>query len=63
MQESVFECRLSTGMRERLKKKLEKLEVETGFILIYRLYDKAKYTAIGKVPEDVTTAEEHAFVV
>ena len=63
VQESVFECRLSVGMRERLKKKLEKLEVETGFILLYRLYDQAKRIAMGKVPEDVTTVEEHAFVV
>jgi CRISPR-associated protein Cas2 len=63
VQESVFECRLSVGMRERLKKKLEKLEVETGFVLVYRLYDNAKKTAIGNVPEDINDIEEHAFVV
>ena len=63
VQESVFECRLSVGMRERLKKKLEKLEVETGFILVYRLYDNAKRSAIGNVPADINSEEEHAFVV
>ena len=63
VQESVFECRLSVSMRERLRKQLEALELKTGFILVYRVYDKSKRIAIGNIPDDMVEVEEHAFVV
>lgn len=63
VQESVFECRLSIGMREQLKKKLQKLEIKTGFVLIYRIYDNAKRIAIGDAPEYIKPQEEHSFIV
>ncbi len=63
VQESVFECRLSTALREKLIRKLEDLGLKTGFILIYRLNDQAKRTALGAVPDDIKGEEEHAFVV
>ncbi len=63
VQESVFECRLSAGMREKLCRTLEGLEIKTGFILIYHLHNQAKRRAVGQVPAEVKNRKEHAFVV
>ncbi|MBN2535487.1 MAG: CRISPR-associated endonuclease Cas2 [Spirochaetales bacterium] len=47
IQKSVFECLLSRGLKRELIKKLEKLNIKTGFIKLYR-YDKTiKNTIIG----------------
>lgn len=47
VQKSVFECRLSRGMRDELLKKLKKLEIKTGFIKVYRLEYSSKKNVIG----------------
>ena len=63
VQESVFECRLSVAMRQRLTEKLETLEVATGFILLYRLFDNAKRSIIGAAPSNICSEETHSFIV
>ncbi len=63
VQESVFECRLNRALREKLCRQLEKLELETGFILLYRLRENAGRLAVGSLPAGIVGEEEHAFVV
>lgn len=63
VQKSVFECRLSKSGKGKLISKLQALELETGFALIYRLRDGAKRSAIGLVPANIKESEEHSFIV
>lgn len=50
VQKSVFECRLTAGMRNRLATRLEKLELATGGVLLYRLNERSRAIAIGDCP-------------
>jgi len=63
VQKSVFECPLSKGRKHELEKRLEKLALDTGFVLIYRIGDKTHRSAIGQVPGDVAVGNPHAFVI
>lgn len=63
VQKSVFECPLSKGRKHELEKRLEKLDLDSGFVLIYRIDEKAKRTAIGQVPGHVAVENPHAFVI
>ncbi len=60
VQESVFECDLTTRLKNRLVAKLERLEVETGFISIYPL-GSHKPKDIGNAPPRIN--ENYAFVI
>ena len=42
IQKSVFECRLNKKGKEELIKKLENLEIKTGFVKMYRLEQTQK---------------------
>ena len=61
VQKSVFECRLSLSDRNALITQLTRLQVESGSIKIYRLYDGAKHIVIGEPMED--RDGEFAYVV
>ena len=50
VQKSVFECRLSVGMRARLAARLQALELASGGVLVYRLNDRSRAIAIGDCP-------------
>jgi CRISPR-associated protein Cas2 len=50
-QKSVFELRLNKTAKKRLMGRLEKLEIKTGFIKIYRLEHTWRGEVIGKGPE------------
>ena len=50
VQKSVFECRLTQSSRSELIRKLEALEIRTGFVKVYRLEYVAKSPVIGKPP-------------
>lgn len=52
-QKSVFECRLRRGDRERLERELEALNLETGYVFIYRLQANAAKIVIGKPPPSI----------
>jgi CRISPR-associated protein Cas2 len=48
VQKSVFECMLTRKDRNQLVERLEKLELETGFVKIYRLIYSSKNSIIGR---------------
>ena len=50
VQKSVFECRLTVAMRNRLAARLENLELATGGVLLYRVHDHSRTIAIGDCP-------------
>jgi CRISPR-associated protein Cas2 len=47
IQKSVFECRLSKKGKVDLVKALERLDIKTGFIKLYRLEYSTKNVCIG----------------
>jgi CRISPR-associated protein Cas2 len=63
VQKSVFECPLSKGQRHDLERRITKLELDSGFILIYRIDKKTRRAAYGQVPSDLNEPSDHAFVI
>jgi len=63
VQKSVFECPLTKGKKQQLEKMLGNLELDTGYVLIYRLDVKSKRAALGVVPDDLAKEEPHAFII
>ncbi len=61
VQKSVFECLLSPRAKARLIDELDRLELETGFIYIYRVSKVSKRIGLGKVPPSADN--DFAFVV
>ncbi|GER94333.1 CRISPR-associated endonuclease Cas2 [hot springs metagenome] len=62
IQKSVFECRLDRKNRDELIKKLNALNIQTGFIKIYRLEYSYKSNIIGvKDTDDID--DGYVFVV
>jgi CRISPR-associated protein Cas2 len=51
VQKSVFECRLNRRGKEQLIEKLKALNIETGFIKVYRLEYSSKDIVIGDKKE------------
>lgn len=62
IQKSVFECRLTRRTRDELIKRLEKLEVKTGFIKLYRLEYATKNQSIGAMSRN-SPDSGNAFIV
>ena len=48
IQRSVFECKLTVKDRNELIQKLENLNIQTGFIKIYRMVYQSNNNIIGK---------------
>ena len=48
IQKSVFECRLNKRGKEDLIAKLKKLDIQTGFVKVYRLEYSSRNEIIGK---------------
>ena len=53
VQKSVFECRMSKGVRERLVVELEALDLKTGFVYIYQLQPRIGRLEVGRAPSAV----------
>lgn len=52
VQESVFECLLTSRLKSALKYRLEKATIETGSVLIYRMSEGSPRMSVGQaVPE------------
>lgn len=49
-QKSVFECRLTRSQHEKLRRELAQLELESGFVMIYRITPNTQPLGIGQVP-------------
>jgi len=48
LQYSVFECRLTRADKQRLSQRLERMQLQSGSVKLYRLYDGARHAVIGK---------------
>ena len=62
IQKSVFECRMTKKGKKDLIEQLEKLEIETGFVKIYREEYSSESCTVGKKPER-TPDDGNVFVV
>lgn len=62
VQKSVFECRMNKKMLNELIDKLEKLNLKTGFIKIYRLEYTSKNRIIGKKNKE-NIDDGYAFII
>jgi CRISPR-associated protein Cas2 len=62
VQKSVFECRLNKKGREQLREKLQRLNIKTGFIKVYRLEYSLKNEVIGEQKEK-TIDDGPAFII
>ncbi|MFZ1977085.1 MAG: CRISPR-associated endonuclease Cas2, partial [Bacteroidota bacterium] len=51
VQKSVFECRMNRKAKIELIDALDKLDIKTGFIKVYRLEYQSKTDVIGKEKE------------
>lgn len=63
VQKSVFECRMNRRGKEELVRKLKNLNIETGFIKIYRLEYATKNLSIGRAVPESSLDDGHAFIV
>lgn len=62
VQKSVFECRLNRKGREDLILKLQRLEIKTGFVKVYRLEFSSKKDVIGDGSKK-SIDEGNAFII
>ena len=62
VQKSVFECRLNKRGKEDLIEQLKKLNIETGFIKVYRLEYSSKEIVIGE-KEKADIDNGNAFII
>lgn len=62
VQKSVFECTLDKRGREELIERLEKLEIKTGFVKIYRLEYSWKECTIGEKKKK-SIDDDYAYIV
>jgi len=62
VQKSVFECRLNRRGKEELIEKLKKLNIETGFIKVYRLEYSSREIVIGE-KEKADIDDGNAFII
>jgi CRISPR-associated protein Cas2 len=61
-QKSVFECRLDKRGKQDLIEKLQEINLQTGFIKIYRLEFSSKTDVIGR-KEEPGIDDENAFII
>jgi CRISPR-associated protein Cas2 len=62
IQKSVFECRMNRKGKTDLIEQLEKLQLKTGFVKIYRLEYSSRSEVVGE-PKEESIDEGNAFVV
>lgn len=62
IQKSVFECRLKKREKEELIAGLQKLDIQTGFVKVYRLEYTSRNEVIGKKEGEDFDAG-HAYIV
>ncbi|MCP5517575.1 MAG: CRISPR-associated endonuclease Cas2 [Verrucomicrobiales bacterium] len=62
VQYSAFELRLTPATRQTLLRRLEALELKSGFLYLYRRAGHRDRTAIGQAPADPLDEANHAYV-
>ncbi len=63
VQKSAFELRLTPATRQTLLRRVEALQLQSGFLYLYRRAGGHDRTAAGTVPEDPLAEDRHAFVL
>lgn len=63
IQKSVFECRMTKRHKEELIEKLSKLDLQTGFVKLYRLEYSSKNVIIGNKKDEKNIDEGDAYVI
>lgn len=59
VQKSVFECKLDQKVKERLLRRLEAIDIQTGFIKIYKLETLIGSKTIGNKPSDIDSGSAY----
>ena len=62
IQKSVFECRMNKKWKDDLIEVLKKLDIQTGFVKVYRLEYSSQNCVIGKT-EDTDVDNGCVFIV
>jgi CRISPR-associated protein Cas2 len=63
IQFSAFELRLSAAAHRSLVRRLEALELQSGWVAVYRISARTQRRAIGKVPPNPLSDDRHAWVI
>ena len=63
VQKSVFECRLTRSAKERLVSRLENLQLQSGFLYLYKLGPQIQRHGVGKLPPAPFAEERFSFQV
>jgi len=63
VQKSAFECTLSRSGREKLRGRLEELDLQTGFVLLYQIQSKSRRLSVGQSPPILDFDAGAAFIV
>ena len=63
VQKSAFECDLTRGSRATLERKLQTLELKTGYVFLYRVQTQSARLAFGTVPDNPLDDAHYAFIV
>lgn len=63
VQYSVFELRLSPGMKARLLRRLTDLDLKTGWVALYRRQHGSTPDTAGIVPERPLKEDDYAWVI
>jgi CRISPR/Cas system-associated endoribonuclease Cas2 len=63
VQESAFELRLTPAGRQTLLRRVEALQLQSGFLYLYRRAGGDDRAAAGRVPEDPLGEDRHAYLL
>ena len=63
VQKSAFELRLSKTHRARLLRGLDTLGIQSGWVALYRLDERAQHHYAGRAPVRSLAEEHHAYVI
>lgn len=63
VQKRAFELRLTSATHQTLLRRVEALQLQSGFLYLYRRAGGHDRTAAGTVPEDPLAEDRHAFVL
>lgn len=63
IQKSVFECRLDRKNKDELIRRLERIEIKSGFVKVYRLEYQSKNLVVGEEANTDEIDKGSAFVI
>ena len=63
VQYSAFELRLNPAAKKSLVRRLDALQLKSGFVFLYRRAGGAARVGVGRVPENPLSEENHAWII